>query len=179
MKKILTLFTLSLAALSLRAEVVILTVNMGELYNKYHRAQEAQTKFNSEVEKAQDEIRQMIDEGRQLASSLQEAIAKANNPALTDSAKQSASKEAEDLQMQIRRKEIEVNNFKQQTDQILAARRQSAMNLSLDEIKQAIEQVAKKYNADLVLNSDGISLVYSDPSKDVTQPVLQVLNANK
>lgn len=178
-KKTFTLLVFFTAALSMKAELVILTVDMGEIYNKYHRAQEAQEKFNQSVEEAQEEIRQMIDQGRELAEQYNAALEKSRNPALTEAAQNKHRADAEEIQMQIRRKETEVNNFKQQTDQMLAARRQSALNLSLDEIKQAVSSVARQYNAHYVLNSNGLGVVYSAEGMDITKPVLDILNADK
>ena len=178
-KKALTLIALIGATLSLNAELKILTVDMGEIYNNYHLAQEAQAKFNTDVEEAQEEIRQMIDEGRSLAEKYQEVVANANNPAFTEDARGKFRTEAEDIQMKIRRKETEVNNFKQQTDQILAARRQSALNLSVEKIKEVVNELAAQYGADLVLNSNGLGVVYFKPENDITKSVLEILNADK
>lgn len=178
-KKILTLTAALIACASLSAQIRILTVDMGEVFNNYYLAQEAQNQFNSSVEEAQEEIRMMIDEGRKLADQFQESIAKANNPALTEDARTRHGQEAEELQMKIRRKETEVNNFKQQADQQLAARRQSSLNLHLDRIKQVVEEVATQRGADLVLNSNGLGVVYFKKDSDITANVLQILNADK
>lgn len=178
-KKLLFLFALMGSVAALHAEFRVLTVDMGEIYNNYYRAQEAQSKFNSSVENAQEEIRKMIDEGRTMAEEFQELMAKANNPAYTEDAREKYGKQAEELQQQIRRKETEVNNFKQQADQQLAARRQSTLNLHLDEIKLAVKQVAQRQGADMVLNSNGLGIVYFQESSDITQSVLDILNADK
>ena len=77
-------FTFSTA---LSAEVVILTIDIAKAYENYYRAKEATTKFGSSVETAQEEIRQLMEEGRQLAEELQEEMGKANNPALTEEAR--------------------------------------------------------------------------------------------
>ncbi len=179
MKKIIALIALISASVSLNAQNRILTVDMGEVFNNYYLAQEAQTQFNASVEQAQGEIRQMIDQGRKLAEKFQEIVAKANNPALTEDARAKHGKEAEDLQMQIRRKETEVNNFKQQADQQLAARRQSSLNVHLDRIKQVVSEIAAKKSADLVLNSNGLGVVFSKKESDITKEVLDVLNVGK
>ncbi len=158
---------------------LVLTVDMGQLYNDYWKAQEAQEKFNSSVENAQQEIQTMIDEGMAMAQDLQGMQEKLNNPALSEDAKKEIATEAQAKANLIRQKELDVNNYRQQTDRTLQQRRQSIVNLHLSEIKEVVVEVAKSKGADLVLNTNGLAVVYFDPSFDVTQDVLAKLNANK
>lgn len=158
---------------------LVLTVDMGQLYNDYWKAQEAQQKFNSSVENAQQEIQTMIDEGMAMAQDLQGMQEKLSNPALSEDAKQKIATEAQEKANLIRQKEQDVNNYRQQTDRTLQQRRQSIVNLHLSEIREVVVEVAKEKGADLVLNTNGLAVVYFDPSFDVTQDVLVKLNASK
>ncbi|WOO41187.1 OmpH family outer membrane protein [Rubellicoccus peritrichatus] len=158
---------------------LVLTVDMGQLYNDYWKAQEAQAKFNASVENAQQEIQAMIEEGMSMATDLQGMQEKISNPALTDASKQEIATEAQSKANLIRQKEAEVNNFRQQTDRTLQQRRQSIINLHLSEIREVVVEVAKEKGADLVLNTNGLAVVYFDESFDVTKDVLTKLNANK
>lgn len=178
MKKILVFLAFVATCASLQAELKILTVDMAELYNSYYRAQEARDKFNSSVENAQDEITQMIDEGRKLAEQYQDLVAKAKNPALTEEARAKSAEEAEAVKTKIIAKEAEVNNFKQQADEQLASRRQSTINLHVDEIREVVKKMAQERGADFVFNVKG-SVVYAKDGVDITADVLKVLNADK
>ena len=118
-------FTFSTA---LRADVVILTIDIDKAYENYHRAKEATTKFGSSVETAEEEISQLMEEGRQLAEELQEEMGKANNPALTEEARNRHGARSETLTTEIRRKQSELNNYRQQTQQQLELRRKEVSN---------------------------------------------------
>jgi len=162
----------------LNAEAIILTIDVAKVFEGYYRAIQAQDKFATSFDSAQEEIRQLVDEGRQLLETLQEEYGKANNPALTEEAKNRHSAKAKELENQIRRKENELNNFRQQTNQSLAARHDSILELHLGEVKDAVKEVAEIRNADFVLNMSGPSVVYAKSGADITYEVLQRLNAD-
>ena len=171
---------LSLAAFAMAQKApLVLTVDMGQLYNDYWKAQEAQSKFNTSVENAQKEIQTMINEGMAMATDLQGMQEKMNNPAITEDSKQQIAQEAQQKANLIRQKEADVNSFRQTTDRTLQQRRQSIINLHLSEIREVVVDVAKEKGADLVLNTNGLAVVYFDESFDVTKDVLAKLNASK
>ena len=158
---------------------MVVTVNMGDLYKNYWKAQEADEKFQSSVENAQQEIQAMIEEGMGMANELQDIQGKMNNPALSESAREKFNAEAIDKSKAIREKEAEVNRYRQQTEKTLQQRRQSIVQLHVSEIREEVIKVAKEKGADLVLNSAGMAVVYFDESFDITQEVLAKLNADK
>lgn len=182
MKKVLlSLFVALAATAALHAQKtpMVLTVNMGELYQNYWKAQENDEKFQSSVDNAQQEIQAMIEEGMGLASELQELQGKINNPALTEDARERFTAEAQEKAKLIREKEAEVNTYRQKTDRTLQQRRQNIIELHVSEIREVVIQMAKDKGADLVLNTGGMTVVYYDESFDITQEVLAKLNADK
>ncbi|MBC2596182.1 OmpH family outer membrane protein [Ruficoccus amylovorans] len=180
-KLLLTLVAAFMAVGALQAQKtpMVVTVNMGELYQNYWKAQEADQKFQSSVENAQQEIQAMIEEGMGLANEMQELQSKMNNPALTETAREKFTAEAQQKAQSIREKEAEVNRYRQQTEQTLQQRRQSIVQLHISEIREEVIKIAKEKGADLVLNSAGMAVVYFDESFDITQEVLAKLNADK
>lgn len=178
MKKTIAAIATTLILSAVAHAQTILTVDLAEIYSNYYRAQEAQEKFNSNFETAQQEIRRMVEEGRGMTEQFQQLQAKAKNPALTESARQQAGGEAESLLGQIRRKEEELNAFRQQTEQSLSQRRQNIIELHFNEIKDVVTTIAKDRSADLVINTSGPGVVYHSDTLDVTQDVIKVLNAN-
>lgn len=182
MKKVLitltafTAFTLSAFA---QTAPKILTVDMVDLYSKYNKAIDAQKKFESTIKTAQDEINEMLESGMKMGQEFQELSAKANNPALTEDARKKFEEQARTKAEEIQKKEVEINNFKQSTDQTLAARRQAVVNEHLYEIKNVVEKIAKQQKASFVLNSGGGMLMYFDPASDITKEAIKVLNSKK
>ncbi|OIO60088.1 MAG: hypothetical protein COZ46_06065 [Verrucomicrobia bacterium CG_4_10_14_3_um_filter_43_23] len=166
------------AAAPAKNNLGILTVDVSEVYNNYRKAQESQEKFATSVDAAQEEIMSMVQDGQKLVESYQELEAKANNPALTEDARKKFMEEAKKKEDEIRKKEISVNQFRQQTDMNLNQRRQSLLNLHLSEIKDAVTKIAKKRSAEIVFNASGMGIMYANSSYDITAEVISALNEN-
>lgn len=181
MRKILiTLFALcSMSIAFAQNSPVILTVNVGKLYDGYWKAKEAEAKFQSSIENAQQEIQTMISEGMQMTEKLQALQAEAGSPAISADRKQEITKEAQGQIAEIQKKEQAVNKFRQETDSRLQQRRQAIVELHINEIKDVVTEVAKAKGADLVLNTQGLAVVYGSDSMDITDEVLTKLNADK
>jgi Skp family chaperone for outer membrane proteins len=76
----------------------------------------------------------------------------------------------------VRKKEVEVNAFRQQTDRELAARRDAFVTRHVDEIRGVVKAVAEKHRASLALNTAGIEVLHSLPSLDISDEVIGELN---
>jgi len=156
--------------------VDFLTVDVNEVYSKYDKAIESQEKFNEAARKAQQEMNEMMQEGIKMGDEFQELEAKAKNPALTDAARQKFNKQAQEKAKDIEKKQIEINQYQQQTAQTLAQRRQSVINLHMNEIKTVTERIAKKRGVDLVLNDTVV--LYAKSGSDISDEVITELNSN-
>ncbi|MGA0164727.1 MAG: OmpH family outer membrane protein [Bdellovibrionota bacterium] len=152
-------------------------VDMGKLYSEYNKAKEAQDSFAASIEQAQKQMMAIQQEGLALGQELEELQAKANNKTFTEEARAKFREEAENKGREIQQKYMELNSYKQQTDQAISQRQQSVVELHLKEIKEAVKKVALKQGATLVLNSTS-SVLYSDDSYDITKEALSILNAN-
>lgn len=180
MKKIflgLAFLMAGVAGLSAQKAPKILTVDMEEVYSKYTKAQEAQEKFATAVQGARDELNKMLQEGVKLGEGLQDLEDKANNPALTDKARQGFIAEAQAKGEAIQKKQMEIQQYQRQTDQTLTERRQSVVNLHMSEIKEALGSLAKKKGVDMVLNTSGVVVMYSAKELDVTDEAIKMLNS--
>ncbi|OHE74315.1 MAG: hypothetical protein A2Y14_00135 [Verrucomicrobia bacterium GWF2_51_19] len=172
MKKLL-LLVWALSASALSAEV-ILTVDLGEVYEQYYKAKIAQESFNTLVSNAQKEIQKMIQEGQELFKKLQENQEKLNNPGLSDDARKKLTEQLEKQAEELRKKEFDVNQFKQNTDFSLAQRRETIVKQHLDEIRKVVETIAKSKKADFVFNNE--MLLYGNPSANITPDVIKKVN---
>lgn len=181
MKK--TLFTISafiaLTACALANTPKILTVNMGQLYEGYWKAQDAQEKFNSSVQTAQEEIQQMARDGEALVNQINKLQEEANSPAISEDRKKVVIGEIQQIAQKIQQKQQEIQNFRAQQDQTLAQRRQTIINYNLQSIRETVATVAEDEKADFVFNTDGLAVIYSKDASDITQKVLVKLNADK
>jgi outer membrane protein len=169
------------AALALPAQAqnapVILVVDVGAVFNGSSEAQAAQLKFTSAVEAANKEITAKIQDATAVAKDAQDLNSKANDPALTPDARAQYQKDLDVKKKQFDDAQQEIAGFKQSMEQELQDRRQTIVQTQFDAIKVVVIDIAKKRRASLVLNSSGLSVVYFDPSMDITKDVLAVLNA--
>lgn len=163
----------------------IATANMAQLYENYHRAVDAQAKFQSAVEDAQSQGESMMAEGNALVEEYRGLMEEAENPALSDDARDRARERAETKLATIREKEREVQQFQVNTQRMLEQRQRSHRQLLLDEIREVVNTIASDNGATLVLDSSGQSalgiptVIYADSSFDITDKALAELNKDQ
>jgi Skp family chaperone for outer membrane proteins len=166
------------------AELNIMTVDVGSLYENYYKAKEAIVKIQDRFDTAKAQLDKMIADGEVEVNSYKTMVEQAQNPALSDSARQDAEKDA-DMQMEkIRNMQQEVQMFRQSTSNQLTQQQNTQRQFMLEEIKTVILEVAQQKKADLVFDtSTGISIglppvIFANPAWDTTKEVLAVLNAD-
>lgn len=121
----------------------------------------------------------MLEDGIKLAKELRELQEKADSPALSDSAKEKHRVQIDELTEKVHKKEIEVNEFRQESDRKLSEKREEFVVRHVNEIKDIIRKIAKERDAVAVLNSAGLEVLYCTPDSDITQEVSIRLNAEK
>lgn len=174
-------------ALAARAEpaVKILVVDMAKLYDNHYKTQEQNSKLQADQEKAREEVDRMKKEGTQLVEEYKNLQEQSTNAALTAEAKSKAQNEAQKKMEEIQAKQNEINSFVQNTGQSLNQRLQAFRSVMLEEISKVASDVAKRRGASLLLDKSGPSLigissvVYSDPSFDITEDVMKEINKDR
>lgn len=154
----------------------ILTVDMSKVYGAYGKAEKSKEQFQKAVEKAQQEMRVMLDEGIKMAKELQEIQEKMDNPALSEAARTKFRQQAEEKAESVRKKEAEVNQFRQETDRQLMQRREEFVTQHVQEIRSVIEKIAEKRGSCVVLNTSGIEVLYSAKNIDISNDVISDIN---
>ena len=186
MKKILlTTFTIGILTAVLQGEALnIVTVDMTRLYNEYHKTLEANEKIKGSLEKAQEQVEEMVKEGQTLLEDYKSIFEMTQNDALTEEARFKASTDAEHMAQQLKNKEREIQQFRQNTQRSIQQRQQTYRDLFLDEIKGVVLEVSREHKGDLILDTSGPTalgipgVIYSDPSWDITELVLERINAD-
>lgn len=183
MKKIIiSLFAIA-SVLNLYAQKTpqVVTVNIEQLYENFYKAKDAQEKFQSAVMTAEEEVKKMVTEGRELYQVLEDLKEKIDNPATADSAKEALNTEFQEKMQVVRQKDAEINQYRQTTQRELQQSRQSMINLHIEEIRKVVAEIAQSKGADLVLNSNdkSMAVLYFDPSFDITEEVIMAINADQ
>ena len=184
MKKTLLLLTLTLiAALPAFADVKVATVDMAKIFENYGRAKTAQATIDAELKKLASETAQRQAEGRALMAQIEALGQKYNNPALSQTARDDAKKQARDLEDRIESKKEDFDKFQAQSRQALAQKEQTQREFIYNEIQRAATAVARQQGASIVLNVSektavGLPVViYSNSQWDITSAVIASLNA--
>ena len=164
------------------ASVRIVTADMAYLYENYHSTQEAQARFQSSIERAQRQTQTMMEEGQAMVEEYQEIIERTNNPALSEEARMEAQERAREMVEAIQQKERELQQFQNNTRRSLDQRQRNHRELMMEEIRDVVMEEAEKRNATLVFDTSGASaigipsVIYADPSYDITDIVLEEIN---
>lgn len=157
---------------------MFLTADLQKIYTKYYKAIEAEEKLEADTQTANNELQKLYQEGMTLGKKYDELLKKVEDTtgAITDSAKKKFKDEAEATANEIRQKQTTIAQYNQTASQTIAQRRQSIMNLHLEEIKKEAQNVAQKNGVQLVLPIHAV--VYSDASLDRTDEIIAELNKN-
>jgi len=164
----------------------IVVVDMAKLFDSHYKTQEQTAKLQADEQKAQQDLEKMNGEGNALVEQLKDLQEQGNNPTATAEAKQKAGEAAQAKYGEIRKKQEEVNQFRENITRNLQQRFNNFKGIMLDEIsKLATEIATKKHSATLLLDKSGPSMigipsvVYASPTLDITDEVLAEINKTR
>ncbi len=188
MKKILTAalaFTLQFGIInSAFAEIEIITVDIVKLYEGYYKTVEANTKLQNRFAEAKTQMDTLVVAGEAEVETYKTMFEQAQNPALSDAAREEAEKDADNQMQKIQQIQQEIQYFRQNTQNQLATSQNSNRQFMLEEIKTIVHDVAISKGADLAFDtSSGMSVglpsvLFANSSYDVTDEVMVILNAD-
>ena len=178
-----------LGAFSIAAQaqpaVKLYVVDMAKLYDTHYKTVEKNAQLQADDQKAQEEVEKMNKEGNSIVEEYKALKDKANNPALTNEAKNAAENEAQKKLASIQSKQNEVQTFIQNTRNSLQQRMQTYKALILEEISKTAITVSQRKGATLLVDKSGPSLflipnvIYSDPGFDITDEVMKEINKDR
>ena len=163
---------------NLSAAQKIVSVDLQKVFEQYEAAKAAQTAYNADFEAAGQEFRGMYDEGVKLQEEIAALNEKAENEALLESAREKYRNEAEEKIEQLRAKETEFIQMRQEANKKFTERRNKELSEQEQAIKEATAVVAKAQKADIVLNKIPGTL-YIKEELDITPLVIKELNKKK
>ena len=140
-------------------------INSAEVLANAPGAQEAQERFDSEMQSAQEELQQMESEMQNMAEELQ-------RQALTLSPEARANREQQ-LQLMNQDYQSRAQQLTTQADQ----RRAELVQPIMDRVTAVIEAIREEDGYALILDSTVGSIIAADPTLDLTQQVIDRLEA--
>ena len=171
------------AAAAGAAELKIATVDLDKVFTAHPKTQAAEADLKKAEEGIQDEMEQMVAEGRALQEEAAKLAEAARSPILTEEARLKKRNEAEEKrteleEFQLRARRTQENKLKQLREQVMKSRQGI-----VDELMAALAQFAQAGEYDLVLDRSGMTMnaiplvAYSKPELDVTDKLIAFLQA--
>ena len=163
----------------------ILTVDLDKLFDGHYKTPEQQDKLQADQVKAKDQLDQITKEGNALVEQYKELDDQSKNPAATAEVKAKAQADAQKKLDEIRQKQSEGQSFVQSTRNSMEQRSQTFKTLLLGEITKVAANIAKKKGATFLIDKSGptmfgvSSILYSDPSLDITDEVMAEINKSR
>jgi Skp family chaperone for outer membrane proteins len=180
-----TAFAASLIAFAPAAQegkLNIATVDMQELFKQYYRTNEAQKQINVERARIQKDNNERLARIRELEENLGNLRKQLEDPAISDSKRQTLAKDWQGQQQEGIALDRERREFLQRRNQALNEKMVQRMKGILEEIRKLVEEQAKVDNFDYVFDKSGMStsqvpfLLYTKDATDITAGLLKNLN---
>jgi len=178
MKKLVTLILASaLFAVGSFAQKapVIGVVDVQRVLNDYTAFQSAVEKVRGSVAPVEEEMRKMQDNIQQIIAEGREAETMASNPAASEEAIANANAKVSQLQAQLQAEQLKLNQFRQQAQQLAQQGQQQDLAPLQENAVEAVKTVAADKGIDLVVAKN--TVIFADDSLEITDAVIAVLNA--
>lgn len=178
MKKIITIIMASVvltAGLTAQKTPVVGTVDVQRVLNDYSAFQTAVEKIRGSVAPVEEEIKKMQENIQQIITEGREAETMAKNPAASEAAIAEAQSKVAELQQKLQQEQVKMNQFRQQAQQLAQKGQQEDLAPLQEKAVAAVSTVAKDKGIDLVLAKNAV--IFADDSLEITDAVIAVLNA--
>ncbi len=164
------------------ADIKSATVDVDKLITEYHVAKKKISALQAERNNYTQEREQRQKSLNEVADKIKAIITKLRDKAMPQSEHDNLTEEYEDLVSQYKalNKDIEESDLDQTKE--IKEKLALATRQLLDEIQGVIQQYAKDNGYHWIIDTSGVSntqispLIYARDSKDVTQPILAILN---
>lgn len=177
-KALLSVIAFGASALFVQAQgpaLKIATLDLGKALAGYYKTADEQAKLQQYEQSANKDAEKLLNEGKVMATQLQQHIEAVRNPVLNDAAKKDAESNAQRLYQEIQKKEQELNEFRQQAVRFIQQGVQSTRQALVGEITNIASDIAKKKGITMLVERNN-ALVYADPGYDITDEVIAELN---
>lgn len=166
------------------ADQKIGTVNLQRVFDGYWKTKVASTDVRGRKDEYDQDLRKLVEQSQKSNESYRELDAKYNNPSLAADDKKKLENQLRARIAEIKEMETEINQFVQHSRTMLAEKEQRLRNNIVSEITSVITTKAREGGYDYVFDVSGQSnnnlptLIYSSGRNDLTDAVLQQLNAD-
>jgi outer membrane protein len=182
-KTLLGLLMVALAGGSAWAQGRFATVDLRKLFDSYWKTKQADAALKERAADMEKEHKNMLDDYTKAKSEYTTILADANNQALSSDERERRKKSAEDKLKSIKDTEDTIAQYERQARTTLDEQRRRMRDNIVGEIRKVLDSKAKAAGYALVFDSAAESanstpfLLYGSSENDITESVLQQLNA--
>jgi Skp family chaperone for outer membrane proteins len=156
----------------------IFSVDVQKVFDNFEKAKTAQAAYGEAVSVADKELHEMYEEVMRTNDEVKDLQAKADNPALTDTARSKFKAEVTAKTEELRKKDFEFGQLRQDLNKKLIEHRQSEIAEQSKDLEVVVAEIAKEKKADVVINKF-TAAIYVDDSLDISDLVIAKLNGKK
>ena len=179
-KTTLTLIALGATALGLSAQsaLKIYTVDMQKLYVGYFKTDSEEAKVKAQQQKAQEEFERRVKELNSLGEQYKETVEQSKNAMLTPEARTKAEADATKQLDGLQQRNGDIQKFKGEAENQIRQAAYNVKSLLVDEILKKVTELGKSKGATVVIDR-GSGVVYMDPSIDLTDEAMALINKDR
>jgi outer membrane protein len=173
------LFALGTTILPAAPNIQLVTVDLSRALNEYWKTQKKSGEFVEKNKSAQEQVDEVqkrmaaiLEEGRKL-------VEDANNPALNEEAKNRIMGDAARKEQELQSMRERLGQFVENTERQLDQDRKLFMELMFGEINTVVQNIGRERGANVIIDTSVRSVLYADPSFDITDAVITELNKSK
>jgi outer membrane protein len=152
-------------------------VDMAKVFEGHYKTEEQKTKLSSDQKKAVEELERLDKEIRTIADKFKEQKEQAENPALTNEARDRAKADAQKTFEEIQQKQQEGQSFRMNAERSFQQRIGNFRAVLVEEISKIATDIAKKKGGTLLV--DRGATIYYDPAYDITDEVMAEVNKGR
>jgi outer membrane protein len=185
-KTFLAIALLSFLALgSAQAQTKIAIIDLRKVFDNYYKTKQADTLLKSEAKDLEDQRQEMITNLRKGEEDWKKLLDKANDQSLSADERGKSKQAGEKKLLSLKEDEQTLQQFESSSRAKLAEKQRRKRDLILEEIRAAIQAVAKASAYTMVVDTAAESanntpvVLYTDPSakNDITETILGQINA--
>jgi len=165
------------------AEPRLAFIDLARVFNEYSKTKTADAQLKAQADEFNAERKELIAEYEKLQEEFNKLRDAAQNPALNVDAAEQKKSEAEDKLVEIREYESKIRRFDESRRKQLDDQSRRMRKNIVEEMRKIIEEYARTQGFIAVMDSSGQSLngveslLYVDPKYDITDAILDQLNA--
>ncbi len=190
MKKVITLSLITATALlasgfTAHAQLKVGIVDMNQIAGSYYKSKEAESRLVEARDTAQKEVQDKMAGYKEKMEQVNKLEAEIQKPELSKDAKESKTKEKNDLIADVKVMEREIPEFTRTRERQLQEQLQRMKKGIFTEILDEVQKKVKAENFDLILDKSGVSVagipivLHSKDSMDFSEEIITALNKNK